>query len=109
MYADVCDYISRQAAIDEAYEIIIDGQKFEVVQVETLMGLPPAQQWIPTSKTEKIPDHEVLCCDRYDNQMVGYLTNDHGEWICESDSEVMYDTIAWMEKPQSYKELEEDE
>ena len=37
------DLISRQAAIDEAYEIVIDGQKFEVVQVETLMGLPPAQ------------------------------------------------------------------
>ena len=37
------DLISRQAAIDEAYEIIIDGQKFEVVQVETLMGLPSAQ------------------------------------------------------------------
>ena len=34
------DTISRRAAIDEAYEIIIDGQKFEVVQVETLMGLP---------------------------------------------------------------------
>ena len=37
------DTISRQAAIDEAYEIIIDGQKFEVVQVETLMGLPSVQ------------------------------------------------------------------
>ena len=34
------DTISRRAAIDEAYEIIINGQKFEVVQVETLIGLP---------------------------------------------------------------------
>ena len=69
--------------------------------------LPSARQWIPTSKTETIPDHEVLCCDKYTNQMVGYLTNDHGEWICESDSEVMYDTIAWMPLPEPYKGDEE--
>ena len=37
------DLISRQAAIDESFEIYMDGQKFEVVQVETLMGLPSAQ------------------------------------------------------------------
>ena len=37
------DLISRQDAIDEAYEIIIDGQKLKVVQVETLIGLPSAQ------------------------------------------------------------------
>ena len=38
------DCISRQAAIDEAYSIVIDGEKYDVVQVETLMGLPSAQQ-----------------------------------------------------------------
>lgn len=37
------DLISRQAAIDEAYSIVIDGEKYDVVQVETLMGLPSAQ------------------------------------------------------------------
>ena len=37
------DLISRQDAIDEAYEIIIDGQKLKVVQVETLIGLPSAE------------------------------------------------------------------
>lgn len=37
------DLISRQAAIDESFEIYVDGQKFEVVQVETLMGLPSAE------------------------------------------------------------------
>lgn len=36
------DLISRQAAIKEAYKIVIDGEVYEVVQVETLMGLPSA-------------------------------------------------------------------
>lgn len=36
------DLISRKMAINEAYPIIIDGEKFDVIQVETLMGLPPA-------------------------------------------------------------------
>lgn len=54
------DLIDRQMAIDEAYEINIDGQKFEVVQVETLMGLPSAQperkrgKWITSHVPESI-------------------------------------------------------
>ena len=34
------DLISREAAIKEAYKIVIDGDVYEVVQVETLLGLP---------------------------------------------------------------------
>lgn len=34
------DLISRQAAIAEAYDVVIDGNVFKVVQVETLYGLP---------------------------------------------------------------------
>ena len=71
MYANVSDYISRQAAIDEAYEIIIDGQKFEVVQVETLMGLPPAQPEIIRCRDckhyyyadNRIPQEQMYTCD----------------------------------------------
>jgi hypothetical protein len=37
------DLIDRQMAINNAYEICLDGDVFEVVQVETLMGLPSAQ------------------------------------------------------------------
>lgn len=37
------DLISREQAIKEAYHICIDGDVFEVVQVETLMGLPSVQ------------------------------------------------------------------
>ena len=35
------DYISRQAALKEAYPILVDGDgMLDVVQVETLIGLP---------------------------------------------------------------------
>lgn len=37
------DLISRQAAIDECYPITVDGEVYEVVQIETLMGLPSVQ------------------------------------------------------------------
>ena len=38
------DLISRQAALKESYHIVIDGEIFEVVQVETLLGLPSVDQ-----------------------------------------------------------------
>ena len=43
------DLISREDAINEAYYIAIGGEIFEVVQVETLLGLPSAErtgEWI---------------------------------------------------------------
>lgn len=36
----VGDMISRQAAIDEAYAVIVDDAVYDVVQIETLEGLP---------------------------------------------------------------------
>ena len=58
------DLISRQAAIDEAYEIIIDGQKFEVVQVETLMGLPSAQPQACDDAISREDAKWVVFCNR---------------------------------------------
>ena len=37
------DCVDRQKAIDESYQVVIDGDVFDVVQVETLMGLPSTQ------------------------------------------------------------------
>ena len=37
------DLISRQAALKEAYKIVVDGDTYEVVQVETLIGLPSVE------------------------------------------------------------------
>lgn len=44
------DLIDRQAAIDECYPVTVDGEVYEVVQVETLMGLPSAQPEIVKCK-----------------------------------------------------------
>lgn len=59
------DLIDRQAAINEAYKIVIDGDAYEVVQVETLMGLQSAQpEW---KKGKWINDrglYKCSCCNR---------------------------------------------
>ncbi len=64
----------------------------------------PEQHWIPCSKTFDIPDHEIMACDRYGNFLFGYLTYEDDQWLCESDGEMMYNPIAWSEKPEPYRE-----
>ena len=60
--------------------------------------------WIPVDKNN-VPDHEILACDRYDNELIGYLgyNADAEEFVCESDECIMYQVIAWMEKPEPYR------
>ena len=65
------DLISRAAAIDEAYEISIDGQKFNVVQVETLMGLPPAQ---PNTDLQNLAEEIAAFKGSFKSANSDYLT-----------------------------------
>lgn len=62
-------------------------------------------QWIPCECITEPIDREVLCCDKYDNELIGWLDyNDYEEcWVCESDECIMYDTVAYMEKPKPYE------
>ena len=60
-------------------------------------------EWIPCSGTIDIPDYEVMACDKYGNVIIGYLSYMDEQWMCESDSEVMYDAIAWRNLPKTYK------
>ena len=63
-------------------------------------------EWIPCSGTVDIPDYEVMACDKYGNIIIGYLHNsiyNDELWICESDSEMMDDAIAWRNLPKTYK------
>lgn len=62
-----------------------------------------AQQWIPCSETVDIPEHEVICCDKYGEELIGWLSCEDGQWLCESETEMMYDPIAWREKPEPWK------
>ena len=60
--------------------------------------------WIPVDKNN-LPDHEVLACDIYGNELIGYLDVIGEGFFCEDgDAGIcMYDVIAWMEKPEPYK------
>ena len=75
--------------------------------MNALREIPPAQpeqRWIPCSGTVDIPDHEVMACDRYGEFIIGYVDCKDKQWICESDSSLMYDPVAWCELPKPYKE-----
>lgn len=60
-------------------------------------------EWIPCSGTIEIPDYEVIACDKHGNIIIGYLHYADEQWMCESDSEVMYNAIAWRNLPKTYK------
>jgi hypothetical protein len=51
-------WLCREKALQEAYQIVVDGKKFEVVQVETLLGLPSIQ---PEEQTAKVEVNEHPC------------------------------------------------
>lgn len=58
--------------------------------------------WIPIDEGN-IPDHEVLACNRYAEELIGYIGKDESGFYCESDGEVVGYVTAWMEKPEPYK------
>lgn len=60
-------------------------------------------KWIPVSETVDIPEHEVLACDKYGAELIGFLFENDGQWMCECEEGIMYDVVAWMEKPEPYK------
>ena len=61
------DCISREQALKEAYWINVDGERFEVVQVETLLGVPSVQ---PMSVIEEIKTEiEHLACRQYEHKL----------------------------------------
>lgn len=65
--------------------------------------IEPEQQWIPCSETEDLPEHEVLCCDKYGEELIGWLSYSDDQWLCESECEIMYDPIAWRELPEPWR------
>ncbi len=110
------DLISRQVAIrwvktecNPYGKPTLDFESGKRV-MKHLEQMPPAQQeqkLIPCSETVDIPDHEIMACDRYGEFIIGYLDYKDEQWICESDSSLMYDPVAWCELPKAYKEVTE--
>ena len=103
------DAVSRADVVDmlEMYPFT-EYSEYEAARevVKRLLSVTPKaeQQWIPCSKTVDIPDHEILACDKYGKEMFGYLVYEDEQWLCASDGCVMYDPIAWREKPEPYRE-----
>lgn len=58
--------------------------------------------WIPVDKNN-IPDYEILACNRYGEEMIGYIGKDESGFYCESDGVAMGYVTAWMEKPEPYR------
>ena len=81
------------------------GKKREgLLEAENIIRKHMNDGWIPVDKNN-VPDHEILACDRYKNELIGYLSYnaDSEEFVCESDECIMYQVIAWMEKPEPYR------
>ena len=78
-------------------------EQAEIQRAYELGKLDAELRWVPCSETIDIPDHEVLCCDRRGEEMIGWLSHNDDQWLCESEWEVMYDPIAWREKPEPYR------
>ena len=92
------DLISREMAIAEAYAVIVDDAVFDVVQVETLMGLPsaqPEQQWIPVE--DRLPEKpgKYLVTVQNGNVYAGTFDMVSHKFQCAA--------TAWMELPEPYR------
>lgn len=60
--------------------------------------------WIPCSKPVDIPKDDVLCCCKDGEIVIGVLSiTSDGQWLCESDSGVILDAVAWMLLPEIYR------
>ena len=94
--------IKDHIEIHKYHEAIHAFKIFEALNM-AIKALELEPQWIPCSNTVDIPDYEVLCCDKRGNELVGWLFYNNNQWICESEGEIMYGTIAWMPPPEPYQ------
>lgn len=88
---------SVNTSIREAFE------KGFCIGVNKMQTKRKERKWIPCSETVDIPEYKVLCCDRYGEELIGYISCSDEQWLCESEEMLMYDPIAWMPLPQPYK------
>ena len=101
------DYISRQAAIENSFEVYTKEYGWcEVVGVDAISELPSAQQWTPCS-TEMPPTGKDVLVTLVD----GAVTDgerwkpQEGKWFLFSDgvNGLDEDVLAWMPLPAPYR------
>ena len=93
-----------QYKITDTKQIYTNGAELvPIFRMKQWFNHKPEQRWIPVSETVDIPEHEVLACDKYEQELIGFLYENNEQWMCECEEGIMYDVVAWMEKPEPYK------
>ena len=99
------DLISRELALKESYKIVIEGEVFDVVQVESLLGLPsvePEWKWIPV--TESLPeDGERVLITHKSGVSFGWYNGSYWERGAPTNHRPLQTVIAWMPLPEPYR------
>lgn len=99
---------------EEAIKILkskMDGSvdtSYEWTEVVRIAIEALQDNWIPFSDDSAAPNYEVMCQDKHENMMLGYIwVDNYGIWICEDDNTIMEDVVAWRPLPAPYKESDE--
>ena len=116
-YNGIMEYINEVPFAQQCMTATSNTMVSETVKIPVMDGtterLPSAeseQQWIPCSETKENPDHEILACGRRGEMIIGYLVEySDDQWLCESETEILYDAVAWREKPKPYTERSQDD
>lgn len=104
------DTIYRQDAIDATWEEPTYTDPINVLtevrdRIKSLSSAQPERkkgEWIPVSETVDVPEYEVIACDKYGTELIGFLAGADGRYECESDECIIYDVVAWMPCPEPY-------
>ena len=90
--------------LDIIYDVDNGGCLLRQEDVEEIIRKHMNGGWIPVNK-DHIPEGEILACDIYENELIGYLSydTDSESFICEDDGCIMEQVIAWMKKPDPYR------
>lgn len=71
---------------------------------------PKVCEWIPCNN-ENLPDKNVLCCNKYGEQMIGYVFYDETSstgFSAENEHCYMQECVAWMPLPEPYDNRKSD-
>lgn len=95
---DIIFELIRYRRILEKQGVQVNAEVFDSA-ISALVGC----KWVPCSETVDIPDYEVIACNKQGDMIIGYLDRKNEQWLCESDSEMMFGAIAWRDLPETYK------
>lgn len=107
----MAELIKKSDAVNVAMEIVEDMAESAIYladlkdwATEKMDAIPSYCNWMFIDDTTKDSDGEVLCSDGFDNLILGFLCKDedYNRWVCENDSCIMYDPVAYMKIPSIY-------